>query len=101
MAVTRGTTPTHIFNTDTDLTDAEVVYVTYKQRGSTIIEKTIDELDLKKDKVQLTLTQDETLLFDTTAAVTIQIRARYPDGTAIASNILMISANSILKEGVI
>ena len=35
----RGTTPTHIFLTDIDLTDAEVIYLTYQMNGKTIMEK--------------------------------------------------------------
>ena len=34
----RGTTPTHVFTTDVDLSDATVVYVTYAQ-GSKKLEK--------------------------------------------------------------
>ena len=41
----RGTTPTHVFRTDADLSDAEVVYVTYQQ-GSKKLEKTKENLTL-------------------------------------------------------
>lgn len=101
MSVTRGTTPTHIFNVDADLTGAEAIYITYRQRNGTVLEKGIEDIAIQPGQLQISLTQEDTLLFDTNAPVSIQIRARFPDGTAIASNIVNISANVILKEGVI
>lgn len=97
----RGTTPTHIFETDIDLTDAEVVYLTYKQDGNTVLHKEKEELNIESDKVTVELSQTDTLMFSTIGRVQIQIRARYPDGSAIASEIIDTTANAILREGVI
>ena len=49
--MTRGTTPTHEFNTNVDLTDAKIVYITYMQNGETVVEKTIDDATIDGDKV--------------------------------------------------
>ena len=35
----RGTTPTNTFRTTVDLSSAEVMYITYGQRGETVVEK--------------------------------------------------------------
>lgn len=101
MATIRGTTPTHVFNTDIDLTTAAAVYVTYKQDGITIMEKDKGELEITNDKITYKLAQEETLIFRPTASVKIQIRAKFADGTAVASNVISASISDILKEGVI
>ena len=96
----RGTTPTNIFTVDVDLTDAEVIYITYKQAGVVVIEKDIDDITVAVDSLTVKLTQEETLGFKD-RDVEVQIRARYPNGDAIASNIIKTTAKNILKEGVI
>lgn len=40
MSIKRGSTPTHTFTTDLDLTSASEIYVTYKQLGRVVAEKT-------------------------------------------------------------
>ena len=95
----RGTTPTHTFSVDVDLTAAEVIYLTYKQTGKVLVEKTKDDLTITEDQVEVKLTQEETLSFREIGDVDIQFRARFPDGTAIASNIMTADADKILKDG--
>lgn len=97
----RGTTPTHEFVTDTDLTTAEVLYITYKQGDKKIIEKDIEAVTIEADKVTTKLTQEETLSVAPHGTVKVQIRARLADGGAVASNIMTASPEDILKDGVI
>lgn len=96
----RGTTPLNIFAVDANLTTAEVIYITYKQGCKVAIEKDIDEIEVAADKLTVRLSQEDTLKFDY-REVEIQIRARFPDGTAIASNIIKTTVEHILKDGVI
>lgn len=98
----RGTTPTHIFTSDIDLTDAEEIYITYKQ-GCKKIEKTKDDIiELTPDTVKVELTQEETLMFSSCKDdVEIQFRVKFPGGKAPASNIVTAPVERILKEGVI
>lgn len=96
----RGTTPTNIFNVDVDCTTAESIYVTYSQYGRTKFEKTIEDIDVTEEEMSVKLTQEETLKLRE-GNVTIQIRVKFPDGTAIASNLIQTTADKILKEGVI
>ena len=85
----RGTTPINIFRTDVDLTNASVLFITYKQNGKVVLEKNI---------VSVYLSQKDTLLF-TEGIVTIQIRAKFSDGSVIASSLIRTNAREILKEG--
>lgn len=97
----RGTTPTHTFTTDIDLTDAEVIFITYEQAGEVVMEKTADDLAITADSLTVKLTQEETLAFELGKPVEMQIRARFADGTAVASQVMRTNADVILKEGVI
>lgn len=94
----RGTTPTNVFRTDVDLEKASVLFVSYKQNGKVVLEKSLEDVSVKKTLVTVNLTQKETLLFQD-GIVTIQIRAKFPDNTAIASNLIRTTGEEIVKDG--
>lgn len=94
----RGTTPTNVFRTDVDLENASVLFVSYKQNGKVVLEKSLEDVSVKKTLVTVNLMQKETLLFQD-GIVTIQIRAKFPDNTAIASNLIRTTAEEIVKDG--
>lgn len=96
----RGTTPTNTFDVDVDLRQASVIYITYSHLGKTVVEKEISDITIEENTLTVQLTQDETLAFPK-GEIEIQIRARFPEGLAIASNIIKTTASRILKEGVI
>ena len=98
--MTRGTTPLHRFYVDIDLTGAEAIYITYKQFGVTI-EKTGSDISVTENYLDVALTQEETLAFSDRVKVEIQIRAKFSDGKAVASNIARASVHEILKQGAI
>lgn len=113
----RGTTPTHTFHTDVDLTEARAVFVTYAQDGEVIIERSLEDgVEVTEDTVSVTLTQEETLRLEAVMAkhlsiaddifklqkaskVLIQIRAAFPDGSSVASNIVSVGVQDVLKDG--
>ena len=97
----RGTTPTNIFQTDTDLTEADVIYISYEQDGNILFEKTGDDIEVSADELRVRLTQEETLQFNTEHRVRMQIRAKFGDGTAIASQVMTASVHEIIKGGII
>lgn len=97
----RGTTPTHIFKTKVDLTQASEMFITYKQNSEIKVEKSIGDITIEEEKLTTTLTQAETLTFSTLGSVEIQVRVKFPDGKALASNIIKRPACAILKEGII
>lgn len=71
----RGTTPINIFRTDVDLTNASVLFITYKQNGKVILEKSIDEVKIQNNIVSVYLSQKDTLLF-MEGIVTIQNKGK-------------------------
>ena len=95
----RGTTPTHIFKTDMDISEATEIYITYKQ-DDIVIEKTIEDCTVTPEEITVKLSQEETLAFKQSGYVAdVQIRAKFPNGTAVASNIMTIEVSKILKDG--
>ena len=97
----RGTTPIHEFDVDLDLTAAEVVYVTYVQGNKRILEKDLQDLTITPTQISCRLTQEETLDFRTGVPVEMQIRCRFPDGSAFETDIMITDVDRLLKEGVI
>lgn len=96
----RGTTPTHTFTLPDGVhfEDFAVVYLTYAQGGRTVLEKTKNEMEATDDGFRLIFSQADTLCFSP-GPVSIQIRARYPDGRAVASSIITTTAQEVLKDG--
>lgn len=96
----RGTTPTNTFTVDVDLTQAEALFVTYRQNHRTVIEKSLEDVTLTENTVTVDLEQTDTLKFGK-GEVEMQIRAKLPDGSALASQIMIASVEEVLKDGVI
>lgn len=96
----RGTTPTLEFVLPFKASILAEAYVTLAQAGGVVLDKPLSECTLDGDKMIVKLTQEDTLKLKT-GLVEIQIRAKTGDGNAIASDIILTSAQKILKEGVI
>lgn len=94
----RGTTPSHVFNVDVDLTEA-TIFLTYCQGGKTVLEKTNEDLDITADSITVYLSQEDTLKFKDGVPVEIQLRYVTPSGKADASNIMLVGVERILKDG--
>ena len=96
----RGTTPRNTFKVNLDLRECDVLYVTYKQAGRTIIEKTINDVTITENTVVVKLTQAETLKFASgDVPLSIQIRAGWANGERVASTKIRTTVDGILKDG--
>lgn len=98
--VRRGTTPTNVFAVNLDLTEAEIIWLTYKQLETILFTKKKEDMDISPEEIRVTLTQEETLSLRP-GELEIQFRARFADGTAVASNIIKTYAKDVLEGGVI
>ena len=110
----RGTTPTHVFNVDIPLDNIAVLYVTYKQGKDIVLEKTLDDVEINAEEktISVTLSQEDTLKFKNTnfswlnpnqnkkdMMIQCQLRIKYNDDSALASNIMLLDVYDILKDG--
>ena len=99
----RGTTPTLQFYLDFLLEDEKEIFITFVQNNKTVLEKSIDEIEKSvaddgNTILSFKMTQKETLLFDE-ETIEMQIRIKFENGEAIASNIFKTYINDILKGG--
>lgn len=95
--IARGTTPILTFEVDIDTSAIDACYVTIL--CSDIIEKTDEEVVLGEGTISVVLTQEDTLKL--TGLVKMQIRAVMNDGAVVASNIIEVYAQDVLKDEVI
>lgn len=99
----RGTTPTLEFTLPFDCSLLTEMYITFAQYGTTVLEKSMADCTCSGTLVTLSLSQEDTLNMkqDRMAIAEVQLRVRTKDGSALASNIMQIRVDRILKEGVI
>ena len=105
--IIRGTTPTLVFDVDTELDLDEIaeLWITFKSKmGTRMKEKTFSKsqvsLDNEHKTITLPLTQIDTLFF-TDSVMQVQIRLKLNSGLAYASDIVDTNIGRILKDGVI
>lgn len=96
----RGTTPTHTFMLPEGIRvqDFTVIYITYSQNGSPVLEKEKADMTLEGNVIRLNFSQADSLLFGA-GPVKIQLRAKTADGKAVASEIVTTTAKEVLKDG--
>ena len=96
----RGTTPTHTFTLPEGIRaqDFTVIYITYSQNGSPVLEKEKSDMTLEGNVIRLNFSQADSLLFGA-GPVKIQLRAKTADGKAVASEIVTTTAKEVLKDG--
>ena len=97
----RGTTPILQFNLPFSCSNISVLYITAKQYDVVVLEKDLSDCIVNDTSVSLKLTQEETLKLQPNRRITIQIRVKTHDGTALASQKFECDVKDILREGVI
>ena len=99
----RGTTPTLQFTLPFDTSLIAEMYVTIAQDGKTVMEKALSDCSCSGTSVSLVLTQEDTLGLQQQphSRAEIQLRVRTTAGEALASDIMRVHVDRILKEGVI
>lgn len=97
----RGTTPTLEFAMPFETSLLAEAFVTLSQRDVVIVDKKLEDCNCDVMKLSVQLTQEETLKLDCKCKTEIQVRVRTIAGEALASNIITVNTERILKDGVI
>lgn len=97
----RGTTPTHTFTIPFDTSTLATIRVIYAQLGRIILVKTGDEVSASGNTVTVRLTQEDTLKFNCSHPVEIQIRVVTPAADVHNSDIMNMSVDRCLEDEVI
>jgi len=96
----RGTTPGIELDVPYDTRLLSKLYVTFTQEGVMKLELDVSDVIIGEGKVWLPLQQADTLALDA-GFCTMQMRALFSDGSAIASDPATYRVVDALKEGVI
>ncbi len=110
----RATTPKHLFYFETDPSVYARILITYQQNGSTVMEKTKDDLTIEEatapcDETKTVyvawfrLTQEETKMFQAGPGnqVTVQVRVLTTANEALASDKKTFSVQDVLNDEVL
>ena len=99
--ISKGCTARNTFTVPFKQDDIEALYVTYQQKDETVLEKTLNDCTFGDGEIYVNISQEESLRFQSSIIVRIQIRARLKNNTAIKSNIVTTDVDQVLKDGVI
>lgn len=97
----RGTTPRLEFTLPFRVDIIEAAYVTFAQAREVVIDKPLTDCECEEEKIICTLTQEETLRLSCGCKTEMQVRIKTKDGESLASDIIEIETERILKDGVI
>lgn len=98
LIFTRGTTSLHEFFTELPTDGLAALYITYVQNDEVIVEKQLADATLEEGKISVTLSQADTLAF-VAGRATCQIRVKYTNDSAFATDEVACKVLDILKEG--
>ena len=96
-----GTTPTHTFNVPFETDSIKSIRVVYAQNDEAILVKKTKDCVLDGKVVSVTLTQEDTFLFDHKSPVEIQLRVVPKSGGALASIPKKVGVIKCLEDVVI
>lgn len=96
----KGTTPTHTFILPFDVANIKQCKVTYAQNDSEVLSKNAVDCTLTENKIIVELTQEDTLKFDASQNVQIQLRVLTQEDKALASKIAVRPVYKVLNNEV-
>lgn len=99
--ITRGTTPTLEFTIPFDTSLLSEAWVTLSQNDEIVIDKQLKDCSCDEKKLTVDLTQAETLQLDCDSKTEIQLRVKLSTGKALASAVIVVDTERIIKDGVI
>lgn len=95
----RGTTPTITFTLPLDCGRITALNLCFVQQEQIVLEKNLQDCAINENALSVMLTEAETLLFDSKKGM-VEMQLRIGCGaTRMASNIMRLSVDRILKDG--
>lgn len=98
--MTRGTTPTLEFAIPYTASEIKNGYITFAQHHRPVFEIGMDGMQIQGKKITVTLSQQQTLLLCPDDTM-IQIRLLLDGDQAVASQLMELHVQDVLKDGVI
>ena len=101
IGMKRGTTPTHSFGIPFDVETLNRVRITYSQNKKILFVKEDDEVAIDGNKLQVRLSQEETLMCRPENSVEIQLKVLLNDGNVLVSDIINDNVEDCIDEEVL
>ncbi len=98
--MTRGTTPTLEFSIPYTASEIKNGYITFAQHHRPVFEVGLEDMQVQDGKITVTLTQQQTLQLCPDDTM-IQIRLLLDGDQAVASQLMELHVQDVLKDGVI
>ena len=104
--ITRGTTPTFEFETETGLSLIDEIYIVLRQEtdnGHVKVEKTLTGDCIKTDEnhFSVKLSQEETLCLAEGIKAELQLKAKAKNGDVMTTEIATLNVRRVLKEEIV
>lgn len=97
-----GGTPLHTFTLDiADMPNIVEVLISYTQNGRVILRKKLKDCELSGNVIKVRLSQEDTLKFNESHKVRIQIKLKADTGEVIPSDVVSVTPTSCLDLEVI
>ena len=94
----RGTTPTLTFKLPFDCSTIDIISISFAQYNKIVFEKYYYDCVIKGNEIIVTLTEDDTLKFNSDEHAEIQIRVGIGE-QRFASQIMKIGIERVLRDG--
>lgn len=98
----RGSTPTFTFEFDIEFNGLTALSVVFSQKEEVKVEKTLEECEVKGNQITITLTEEETLKFETDGMRNLYTDVQFKfgfDDKRVISDIVQVVVKPILKDG--
>lgn len=96
----RGTTPTHIFTLPFAADQITKLSIAYAQGDDIVLEKVLEDCMLDGNTVSVQLSEMDTLKFTNHKQAEIQLRLGIGEAR-LASNVIYVTVDRLLREGVL
>ena len=96
----RGTTPTHTFKLPFAVSLIAQAQIVYAQENEVLFVKTIEQCELGEDTLKVTLSQEETFMFNCNKLLQIHLRVLTFAGDALATSIKVLNVQQCLYDEV-
>ena len=81
--------------------DIKMIVITYWQNGEIVFEKKLNDCSFSNNTITVYLSQEDTLKFDSSKVIKIQLKVKLGDDSVVKSKIIKTVTDIVLNEEVI
>lgn len=101
MMIGKGCTCINTFSIPYETDDIKAMVITYWQNGEIVFEKKLCDCSFSDNTAKVYLSQEDTLKFDSSKVIKIQLKVKLGDDSVVKSKIIKTVTDIVLNEEVI